>query len=89
MLKSRESKKLKYISIALATLIFSGCGGGGGGGLSRSTTTKNTYSGTVIDGYVKGASVKLGSLTATTDANDRWQITTTKDLSKEIVIPIP
>ena len=84
--RERESKKLKYISIALATLIFSGCGGGGGGGSSSSTTTKNTYSGTVVDGYIKGASVKLGSLTATTDANGRWQITTTKDLSKEIVV---
>ena len=80
--QERESKKLKYISIALATLIFSG----GGGGSSSSTTTKNTYSGTVVDGYIKDASVKLSSLTATTDANGRWQITTTKDLSKEIVV---
>ena len=61
------------MSVAVATLLFTGCGGGGGS--SEDTTTNNTttqetttsdLSGNAIDGYIKNALVKIGTLTAST-----------------------
>lgn len=82
------SKRLAKSSIAIvaSAVIFTGCGGGGGGS-SAPTTTNTTYSGSVADGYISGATVCLDinangtcdstEPTATTDANGGYTISTT------------
>lgn len=90
-------RKLAKSSIAIATsaVIFAGCGGGGGesssGGSSSSSSSSSsstpTYSGTVADGYISGATVCLdldndgtcgvNEPTGTTNSSGSYSISTT------------
>ena len=79
---------LKALTLSIITsALLVGCGGGGGGGddSSSSSTTKTTttetptpttsdLSGNVVDGYVKGATVTVGSRTTTTNDKGFWEL---------------
>lgn len=66
---------------SIAAALLTACGGGGGGGGGSSS---NVLSGTVIDGYIEGATVcldvnsngvcEVGEPTATTDSSGRYQL---------------
>ena len=80
------------VSALILTTIFTGCGGGGGS--SEDTTTNNTttqetttsdLSGNAIDGYIKNALVKIGTLTASTDENGYWEIPNVENASGAVV----
>ena len=55
------------LTTSLITLTLAACGGGGGGGSGSTTTpaTETTFEGSVIDGYISGATVCL-------DLNDNY-----------------
>jgi hypothetical protein len=52
-MKSKHKTQFGLSALALATLVLAGCGGGGGGSVATS------MSGSVIDGYIEGATVCL------------------------------
>ena len=64
-------RKYLYYGLALLSITsFSACGGG-----SDDSSSSVTVSGKAIDGYLSGATVKVGNKTTTTDANGNWKIT--------------
>lgn len=83
------NKKLTILSIATATVLFTGCGGGGGGGYTPVTVTTKTISGNVIDPEISNARVliRCGSSTfnstSVTNENGYFSISVPKDKNYE------
>lgn len=83
-MSSRFSKYAVPSAVLLACLALAGCGGGGGGGGSPTPSTIASIGGTVIDGYIEGASVCLDvNVNQTCDANEP-SATTAKDGSYKL-----
>ncbi len=56
------NKNVLILAVATSMLIYSGCGGGGGSsdsGVSESSVSTNALTGTLIDGYIREATVCL------------------------------
>ena len=83
MLFSRSTTSL-FVFSSIAAVVLTACGGGGGSSASAGGASSGALSGTVVDGYITGATVCLdvnangacdnGEPTATTDSSGRYTL---------------